>query len=58
MNFQVINEHVSVGSVHLISISSASAVKVGDTEVMQLFTASDTPPRALEFGPLQPIVAR
>lgn len=58
MNFQVINEHVSVGSIRLISISSASAIKVGDTEVMQLFTASDTPPRALEFGPLQPIVTR
>ena len=58
MNFQVINEHLCVGNIHLISISSSSALKVGDTEVMQLFTASDIPPQALEFGPLQPIVTR
>lgn len=58
MNFQVVNEQIQVGCIKLISVSSSSVVKVGDTETMQLFAASDTPLSSLQFGPLQPIVNR
>ena len=43
MNFHVVNEQIKVGCIHLISVSSSSVIKVGDTETMQLFSASDTP---------------
>lgn len=58
MNFHVVNEQIKVGCIKLISVSSSSVIKVGDTETMQLFSASDTPLNAIEFGPLQPIVNR
>lgn len=58
MNFHVVNEQINVGCIKLISVSSSSVIKVGDTETIQLFAAADTPLSALVFGPLQPIVNR
>lgn len=58
MNFHVVNDEIKVGNIQLISISSSSILKVGDTETIQLFSAIDTPPTALQFGPLQPLTTR
>ncbi|TFE29862.1 spore gernimation protein GerPD [Cohnella luojiensis] len=59
LNINVTNGPVCVGSISLIGVSSASALLVGDTESITLYSYFDTPPESVIVGvsmaPLPPL---
>ncbi|MEG9296299.1 spore gernimation protein GerPD [Mangrovibacillus sp. Mu-81] len=55
MNLQVINRELSVGSIDIEGVASASLVLIGDADVIQLASAFDTPPESLLIGPFVPL---
>jgi spore germination protein PD len=57
MNMEVVNKELSVGSIRIIGVASASVVLIGDTEIVTLSASADTPPEAVAVGPLVPLAA-
>ncbi|MET3696307.1 spore germination protein PD [Bacillus oleivorans] len=55
MEFNVLNRELSVGSIHIVGVTSASLVQIGDSETIQLAATFDTPPEALIIGPFVPL---
>jgi spore germination protein PD len=58
MNLQVINRELSVGSIDIEGVASASLVLIGDADVIQLASAFDTPPESLLIGPFVPLTPK
>ena len=56
-SLNVCNGPVYVGSISLIGITSSSAMLLGDTESLRLYSYFDTPPESLIVGPLVPLPA-
>lgn len=54
INFQVHNHCLSVGSIEILGVSSASFMQVGDTDCLTLYSMFDTPPESVIVGPLAP----
>lgn len=54
-NLTVCNGPVNVGSISLIGISSSSAMLLGDTESIKLYSFYDTPPESVIVGPFAPL---
>jgi len=54
---RVTNGPVSVGSIRLLGVSSASSLLIGDTGSMTLYSYFDTPPESVVVGPLAPMPA-
>ena len=55
MEFNVLNRELSVGSIKIDGVTSASLVQIGDTETIQLAATFDTPPESLIIGPFVPL---
>lgn len=55
MNVNVTNYALSVGSIELIGISSASLLQIGDTDSIKLYSYFDTPPESVIVGALAPL---
>ncbi|WP_305037391.1 spore gernimation protein GerPD [Cohnella mopanensis] len=51
------NGPVNVGSICLVGVSSSSALLLGDTESITLYSFFDTPPESVIVGPLAPLPA-
>jgi spore germination protein PD len=49
------NGPVQVGAIRLIGVSSSSALLIGDTEAITLYSYFDTPPESVIVGPLAPL---
>ncbi|QMV44217.1 spore gernimation protein GerPD [Cohnella cholangitidis] len=56
-NLNVTNGPVCVGSIRLVGVSSSSALLLGDTESLTLYSYFDTPPESVIVGPLAPLPA-
>lgn len=57
MNFTVINHSLSVGSIQMTAVASASVLQIGDTEQITLYSMFDSPPESVIVGPLAPLEA-
>lgn len=57
INLNVINGPVNVGSICLVGVSSSSALLIGDTESLTLYSYFDTPPESVIVGPIAPLPA-
>jgi len=55
INLQVVNQGMTIGSIRIIGVGSASVVLIGDTEVLTPSSVFDTPPESLIIGPLVPL---
>jgi spore germination protein PD len=55
MNFKVVNKEIAVGDIRIVGVSSSSLFIIGDTQVITLASAFDTPPEAVIIGPLVPL---
>lgn len=51
MKLNVVNKELSVGEIKVLSISSSSVFLVGDTQVINCSSVSDTPPDSLLPSP-------
>ena len=47
MQFQVTNESLKVDCVNITALTGGSLFKIGDTESIQSYAATDTPPGAM-----------
>ncbi|BBI33041.1 spore gernimation protein GerPD [Cohnella abietis] len=57
INLNVTNGPVNVGSICLLGVSSSSALLLGDTESLTLYSYFDTPPESVIVGPIAPLPA-
>ncbi|WP_407673292.1 hypothetical protein [Paenibacillus silvisoli] len=55
LQMNVVNHVLSVGSIAITGVASASVLQVGDTEEITLISMFDTPPESLVIGPLAPL---
>ncbi len=55
LSLHVTNGPVSVGCIDLVGVSSSSALLLGDTESITLFSYFDTPPESVLVSPLAPL---
>ncbi|RJS60515.1 spore gernimation protein GerPD [Bacillus sp. PK3_68] len=55
MNFTVVNKNISVGSLEIGGVASASVALVGDTDTITLSSIFDTPPESFIVGPFVPL---
>jgi len=55
ISLNVTNGPVSVGCIKLIGVSSSSALLLGDTESITLYSYFDTPPESVLVAPLAPL---
>jgi spore germination protein PD len=55
MNFKVENKEIAVGNIRIGGVSSSSLFIIGDTQVITLASAFDTPPESVISGPLVPL---
>ncbi|MFB9277866.1 spore gernimation protein GerPD [Cohnella cellulosilytica] len=55
LSLNVTNGPVSVGCIDLLGVSSSSALLLGDTESITLFSYFDTPPESVLVSPLAPL---
>jgi len=55
MVMNVTNGPVSVGCIRLLGVSSSSALLIGDTESITLYSYFDTPPESVIVAPLAPL---
>ncbi len=51
----VANRGVSVGSIRVVGLASASVLLVGDVQTIRNSSIFDTPPESVIVGPLQPL---
>jgi len=51
----VANRGVSVGSIRVVGLASASVLLVGDAQSIRNSSIFDTPPESVIVGPLQPL---
>jgi len=54
INLHVVNQGLTIGSIRIIGVGSASVVLIGDTEIVSPSSVFDTPPESLIIGPLVP----
>ena len=55
LSLHVTNGPVSVGCINLVGVSSSSALLLGDTESITLYSYFDTPPESVIVSPLAPL---
>jgi spore germination protein PD len=55
MIFEVYNRDLCIGNIKIMAVASSSLVMVGDSEIIQLASAFDTPPESLIIGPFVPL---
>jgi spore germination protein PD len=55
MIFEVYNRDLCIGTIKIMAVASSSLVMVGDSEIIQLASAFDTPPESLIIGPFVPL---
>jgi spore germination protein PD len=58
MIFNVENKELTVGSIQITGVASASVVLIGDTQTITLSSIFDTPPESLIIGPVVPLTTR
>jgi len=51
----VTNGPVAVGCIRLLGVSSSSALLLGDTESITLYSYFDTPPESVIVSPIAPL---
>jgi len=51
----VINRELTVGSIRVVGVASASVLLVGDAHTIRNASIFDTPPESVIVGPLQPL---
>jgi len=54
-HLNVQNGPVNIGSIRVLGISSSSAMLLGDTESLRLYSFFDTPPESVIVGPIAPL---
>lgn len=55
INLNVTNGPVCIGSINLVGVSSSSALLLGDTESITLYSYFDTPPESVIVGAMAPL---
>ncbi|HZG83959.1 MAG TPA: spore gernimation protein GerPD [Paenibacillus sp.] len=55
MRMTVVNRELSVGSIRVVGVASASVLLVGDARTIRNSSIFDTPPESVIVGPLQPL---
>jgi spore germination protein PD len=53
MNFNVVNEGLSVGNVRITGVTTSSIFLIGDAEHIDCSSVFDTPPESLIIGQIQ-----
>ncbi|MDF2936595.1 MAG: spore gernimation protein GerPD [Paenibacillaceae bacterium] len=57
IEMNVTNQGLTVGSIHIVGVGSASVVLIGDTDTVTASSVFDTPPESLIIGPLVPFAS-
>jgi spore germination protein PD len=55
LSLHVTNGPVSVGCINLVGVSSSSALLLGDTESITLYSYFDTPAESMIVSPMAPL---